>query len=155
MNWPKTFALERAERVALAISWPMDTFYRVFYWPIRLLDWAGTRTVRLFGLDASGDHASVYTEDELRHLVDISLNSGHLDPEQRQLLHRAFEFAEVGVREAMVPRTQVEAVSVTATLEQVRSVFLATGFSRLPVYRDRSDDLIGVAYRKDLDMGQV
>jgi CBS domain containing-hemolysin-like protein len=47
---PKTFALERAEQVALAISWPMDTFYRIFYWPIRLLDWAGTRTVRLFGL---------------------------------------------------------------------------------------------------------
>lgn len=152
---PKTFALERAERVALVISWPMDAFYRIFYWPIRLLDWAGTRTVRLFGLHASGDHASVYTEDELRHLVDISLNSGQLEPEQRQLLHRAFEFAEVGVREAMVPRTQVEAVSVTATLEQVRSVFLATGFSRLPVYQDRSDNLIGVVYRKDLDMGQV
>lgn len=152
---PKTFALERAEQVALAISWPMDAFYRIFYWPIRLLDWAGTRTVRLFGLHASGDHASVYTEDELRHLVDISLKSGQLEPEQRQLLHRAFEFAEVGVREAMVPRTQVEAVSITATLEQVRSVFLATGFSRLPVYRDRSDNLIGVVYRKDLDMGQV
>lgn len=152
---PKTFALERAEQVALAISWPMDTFYRIFYWPIRLLDWAGTRTVRLFGLHASGDHASVYTGEELRHLVDISLKSGHLEPAQRQLLHRAFEFAEVGVREAMVPRTQVEAVPVTATLEQIRSVFLATGFSRLAVYRDRSDNLIGVVYRKDLDMGQI
>jgi CBS domain containing-hemolysin-like protein len=59
------------------------------------------------------------------------------------------------VREAMVPRTQVEAVPVTSTLEQVRSVFLATGYSRLPVYRDRSDNLIGVVYRKDLDMGQI
>ena len=133
----------------------MDTFYRSFYWPIRLLDWAGTRTVRLFGLHVSGDHSSVYTGDELRHLVDISLNSGHLEPEQRQLLHRAFEFAEIGVREAMVPRTQVEAVPVTATLEQVRTVFLATGYSRLPVYQDRSDNLIGVVYRKDLDMGQI
>lgn len=43
---PKTLALERAEKVALAISWPMQTFYRIFRWPIRLLDWAGTRTVR-------------------------------------------------------------------------------------------------------------
>lgn len=152
---PKTFALERTEQVALAISWPMDAFYRVFYWPIRLLNWAATHTVRLFGLHTSSDHASVYTEEELRRLVDISLKSGHLEPEQRQLLHRVFEFAEVGVREAMIPRTQVEAVPVTATLEQVRSVFLATGFSHLAVYRDRSDNLIGVAYRKDLDMGQV
>jgi len=152
---PKTFALERTEQVALAISWPMDVFSRIFYWPIHLLNWAGTHTVRLFGLRPSGDHASVYTEDELRRLVDISLKSGHLEPAQRQLLHRVFEFAEVGVREAMIPRPQVEAVPVTATLEQVRAVFLATGFSRLAVYRERSDDLIGIAYRKDLDMGQI
>ena len=47
---PKTLALERAEKVALAISWPMQAFYKLFRWPIGLLDWAGTRTVRLFGL---------------------------------------------------------------------------------------------------------
>jgi CBS domain containing-hemolysin-like protein len=152
---PKTLALERAERVAMAISWPMEAFYWIFRWPIRLLDWAGTRTVRLFGLHPSGEHASVYTEEELRHLVDISQQSGHLKPEERQLLHSVFEFAAVGVREAMIPRTQVEALPVTATLEQIRSVFLATGFSRLPVYRKRSDDIVGVVYRKDLDMGQV
>jgi len=91
----------------------------------------------------------------LRLLVDLSQKGGYLQPEQRQLLHRVFEFADVGVREAMIPRTQVEALPSGATLEQIRLMFLATGFSRLPVYRDRSDNLIGVVYRKDLDMGQV
>ncbi|HSQ23270.1 MAG TPA: hemolysin family protein [Pyrinomonadaceae bacterium] len=152
---PKTFALERTERVALAISLPMETFYRVFYWPIRFLDWAGTRTVRLFGLHPATEHASVYTPAELRLLVDISQRSGHLQPEQRQLLDRAFEFTDLSVRDAMIPRTQIVAVPVNATLEQVRSAFLTTGYSRLPVYRGRSDDIVGVVYRKDLDMGQV
>ena len=152
---PKTFALERTERVALAISLPMETFYRVFYWPIRFLDWAGTRTVRLFGLHPTSEHASVYTPAELRLLVDISQQSGHLQPEQRQLLDRAFEFTDLSVREAMIPRMQVVAVPVDATLEHLRSTFLATGFSRLPVYRVRNDDMVGVVYRKDLDMGQV
>ena len=152
---PKTFALERTERVALAISLPMELFYRIFYWPIRFLDWAGTRTVRLFGLHPTSQHASVYTPAELRLLVNISQQSGHLQPEQRQLLDRAFEFSDLSVREAMIPRTQVVAVPVGATLEQVRSTFLTTGYSRLPVYRERSDDMIGVVYRKDLDMGQV
>jgi CBS domain containing-hemolysin-like protein len=152
---PKTLALERAEKIALAISWPMEVFYRTFYWPIRLLDWAGTRTVRLFGLHPSGEHASIYTADELRLLVDISQQSGHLESDQRQLVHRALEFADVGVREAMIPRLQVEALPLTATLEQTRLLFLSTGFSRLPVYRDRSDNLVGVIYRKDLDMGQI
>jgi CBS domain containing-hemolysin-like protein len=152
---PKTLALERAERVALAISWPMETFYKIFRWPIRLLDWAGTRTVRLFGLRPSSGHASVYTEDELRRLVDISQQSGHLKPQERQLIHRVFEFSDVGVEEAMIPRSQIQALPVDATLEQTRSVFLDTGFSRLPVYRNGNDDVVGVVYRKDLDMGQT
>jgi len=152
---PKTFALERTERVALAISLPMEIFYRVFYWPIRFLDWAGTRTVRLFGLHPTSEHASVYTPAELRLLVDISQRSGHLQQEQRQLLDRAFEFTDLSVRDAMIPRTQVIAVPVSATLEQLRSIFLTTGYSRLPVHRGRSDDMVGVVYRKDLDMGQV
>ena len=57
---PKTLALERAEKTALAIALPMELFYTIFQWPIRLLDWAGTRTVRLFGLRPSGEHASIY-----------------------------------------------------------------------------------------------
>jgi CBS domain containing-hemolysin-like protein len=152
---PKTLALERAERVALAIAWPMETFYRIFRLPIRLLDWAGTRTVRLFGLHPSNEHASVYTEDELRRLIDISQRSGLLQAEERQLIDRVFEFSDVGVEEAMVPRSQVYALPIGATLEQTRAAFLETGFSRLPVYRNGNDDIVGVVYRKDLDMGQA
>jgi len=152
---PKTLALERAEKTALAIALPMELFYKLFRWPIRLLDWAGTRTVRLFGLHPSQDHASVYTEDELRHLIGASQKSGHIQAEERQLLDRVFEFGDAEVREAMVPRTQIEALPVTAALEEVRAAFRSTGYSRLPVYRDRIDDIVGLLFRKDLDMGQA
>src|SRR5829696_3177627 len=152
---PKTLALERAEKVALAISWPMETFYKIFRWPIRLLDWAGIRTVRLFGLQPSGEHASVYTEDELRHLIDISQKSGHVNPDEQKLIHRVFEFSDVNVREAMVPRTEVYAVPITATLEETREAFRSSEFSRLPVYGANVDDIRGVAYRKDFDMGRA
>ncbi|MGH9972038.1 MAG: hemolysin family protein [Pyrinomonadaceae bacterium] len=152
---PKTLALERAEKVALAISWPMEAFYKVFQWPIRLLDWSGTRVVRLFGLHPTKDHASVYTEDELRRLVDISRQSGQLEPEEQQLIHRVFEFSGAEVREAMVPRTQVKAIPVTATLEDARAVFLSTGYSRLPVYGEQPDEIVGLIFRKDLDMGRM
>ncbi len=152
---PKTLALERAEKIALAISWPMQAFYKVFQWPIRLLDWAGTRTVRLFGLHPTKDHASVYTEEELRHLVDVSRKSGHLEPEKQQLIHRVFEFSDAQVFDAMVPRNQVKALSVKATLEEVRIAFLSTGYSRLPVYDKHIDDIIGLLFRKDVDMGRI
>lgn len=152
---PKTLALERAERVALTISWPMQAFYKIFSWPIRLLDWAGTRTVRLFGLHPSGEHASIYTEDELRRLIDLSRQSGYLEPEEQRLIHGVFEFSETEVREAMVPRTQIVALPVTASVDDARQKFRETGYSRLPVFGNSMDDIVGVLYRKDLDMGQV
>jgi CBS domain containing-hemolysin-like protein len=152
---PKTLALERAEKVALAVSWPMQAFYKVFRWPIRMLDWSGTKIVRLFGLQSSGEHSSVYTEDELRRLVDISRQSGQLKDEEQQMIHRVFEFSDAEVSEAMVPRTQVTSLSVNATLSEARNAFLSTGYSRLPVYGSGPDDIIGLLFRKDLDMGRM
>lgn len=152
---PKTLALERAEKVALAISWPMQAFYKVFQWPIRLLDWSGTRVVRILGLHSTAEHASVYTEEELRRLVDISRQSGQLEPEEQRLIHRVFEFSDAEVREAMVPRTQVKALPVTATLEDARVAFLSTAYSRLPVYGEQPDEIVGLLFRKDLDMGRI
>jgi CBS domain containing-hemolysin-like protein len=152
---PKTLALERAEKVALTVSRPMHVFYKIFQWPIRALDWSGTRVVRLFGLHPSAEHVAVYTEEELRRLVDISQKSGQLDREEQQFIHRVFEFSGAAVREAMVPRTQVTGIPVTATLEDARTLFLTTGYSRLPVYEKQLDDVIGLIFRKDLDMGRA
>jgi CBS domain containing-hemolysin-like protein len=147
---PKTLALERAEKVALAIAWPMELFYKTFRLPIRLLDWAGTRTVRLFGLHPSADHASIYTSEELRQLVDISTRSGHLEADEQTMINRVFDFADAEVREAMVPRTAVIALPLTTTLEEAEKAFCETGYSRLPVFRERLDDIIGVLFMKDV-----
>jgi CBS domain containing-hemolysin-like protein len=152
---PKTLALERAEAVALSISWPLQAFYKVFQWPIRLLDWSGTRVVRLFGLHPSGEHGSVYTEGELRHLIDVSRQSGYLESEEQQLIHKVFDFSDAAVKEAMVPRPQVVSLPVTATLDDVRRAFLTGGYSRLPVHGKDLDDIVGLLFRKDLDMGRV
>src|SRR5688572_16743141 len=126
---PKLLGLERAERVALAVSLPMKTFYRIFHWPIRALDWASGRTVQLFGLKASSEHGSIYTEAELRQLIDVSRQSGHLRAEERRLIHRVFEFSDTLVREAMVPRTQIAAISSDCELEEIAHTFDQYRFS--------------------------
>jgi CBS domain containing-hemolysin-like protein len=147
---PKTMALEMAERVSYAVAIPLQIFYKVLYWPIRLLDWAGTRTVRLFGLHPTSDHASIYTEDELRALVDASHKSGHLEKEEQQLINRVFDFHDAEVREAMIPRTEVVALPETVTLAEAEAAFCEHGYSRLPVYRERLDEVVGVLFLKDL-----
>lgn len=147
---PKTAALELSERVSLIIALPLQIFYKTFYYPIRLLDWTGTKTVRIFGLHPSGEHGSSYTEDEIRQLVNRSQESGHLNEEERNLINQVFEFSETIVREAMIPRTEIIAVSHLATPEEIAKIFRQYGYSRLPVYRDSLDDILGVIHSKDV-----
>jgi CBS domain containing-hemolysin-like protein len=135
----------------MAIALPMEIFYKTFYWPIRLLDWAGTRTVRLFGLHPSGEHGSIYTEEELRMLIDASHKSGHIEEDEQKLINRIFDFSDAEVREAMVPRTEVAALELGATLEEVKQAFRELGYSRLPVYRDHLDNIAGLLHRRDIE----
>src|SRR5678816_1418158 len=147
---PKLMGLAKAERVALTVALPMQLFYRVFSLPIRALDWASARTVKLIGLQATSEHASTYTEEELRKLVDISRESGHLRAEERRLIHRVFEFSDTVVREAMVPRTEMAAIPSTCNLEQITKAFDQHRYSRLPVYRESLDDVCGFIHSKDV-----
>lgn len=147
---PKTAALELSEKIAYLIAVPLQIFYKVFYYPIRLLDWAGTKTVRLFGLEAAGEHASSYTEDEIRNLVRISEESGHLNIVERTLINKVFEFSETTVKEAMVPRTEIVAIAETSTFDEIAAAFQEHGYSRIPVYRTSLDDMAGYVHSKDL-----
>lgn len=147
---PKTAALELSEKIAYLIAVPLQIFYKVFYYPIRLLDWAGTKTVRLFGLEATGEHASSYTEDEIRNLVRISEESGHLNIVERTLINKVFEFSETTVKEAMVPRTEIVAIAETSTFDEIAAAFQEHGYSRIPVYRTSLDDMAGYVHSKDL-----
>lgn len=147
---PKTMALELSERVSLAVALPLLVFYKAFSYPIRLLDWTGTKTVRLFGLEPSGEHGSSYTEDEIRQLVKSSQESGHLNEEERRLINQVFEFSETTVREAMIPRTEIVGIPASSSLEEIAKAFREHGYSRLPVYGDSLDDMRGVLHGKDI-----
>ena len=147
---PKLMGLAVAEKVALAVALPLQLFYKVFSLPIRALDWASVRTVQLLGIKATAEHASTYTEEELRRLIDISRESGHLRAEERRLIHRVFEFSDTLVREAMVPRTEMAALPYTNDLEQITRAFEQHRYSRLPVYKETLDDVCGFVHSKDV-----
>src|SRR5215510_2480689 len=147
---PKLMGLASAERIALTVALPMQLFYRIFSLPIRALDWASARAVKLIGIQATSEHASTYTEEELRRLIDISRESGHLRAEERRLIHRVFEFSDTVVREAMVPRTEMAAIPNTCSLKEITKAFDQHRYSRLPVYRESFDDVCGFIHSKDV-----
>ncbi|MGB7923212.1 MAG: hemolysin family protein [Pyrinomonadaceae bacterium] len=147
---PKMVALERAERLALIGARPLELFAKIFRAPIWVFNKTGTTLGKLFGLKSSLEHAAVYTEAELRQLIDISVESGHLGNAEQRLIHSVFEFSETLVREAMVPRTAMAAVSSDCSLEDIARAFQQHGYSRLPVYRESLDDMIGFVHSKDV-----
>jgi CBS domain containing-hemolysin-like protein len=147
---PKLLGLERAEKVALATALPMQIFYGLFSWPVRALDWASARTVRVFGLHPTAEHTANYTEAEFRQLVEALSRSGQLEAEKERLINRILDFSDAEVREAMVPRLNVVALPVAATLAEAEETFCSSGYSRLPVFRDHLDEVVGVIYLKDL-----
>ena len=147
---PKMFALERAEGLALFVARPLELFTKVFRAPLWIFNRTGATLGRLIGLKASLQHTAVYSEVELRQLIDISRESGHLRAEERRLIHRVFEFSDTLVREAMVPRPAIAAISADCLLEDIKNAFEQNRYSRLPVYRGSLDDVIGFIHSKDL-----
>ncbi|HEY0004982.1 MAG TPA: hemolysin family protein [Pyrinomonadaceae bacterium] len=147
---PKMFAMERAETLALLAARPLALFAWTFQAPIWIFNKTGTFLGRLLGLKSSLEHTSVYTEQELKHLIDISLKSGHLRPAERRLIHSVFDFSETVVREAMVPRTEMAAIPNDCSLEDIAKAFRQHGYSRLPVYRESLDDMLGFVHSKDV-----
>ena len=147
---PKMVALERAERVALFCSRPLELFAKVFSAPLWIFNSVGSALGRLIGLKSTLDHAAVYTETELRQLIDVARDSGYLRAEERRLIHRVFEFSDTLVREAMVPRTEMAAIPGDSSLEQITRAFEKFRYSRLPVYRESLDNVIGFIHSKDV-----
>ncbi|HEV7472568.1 MAG TPA: hemolysin family protein [Pyrinomonadaceae bacterium] len=147
---PKMVALERAEKLALFCSRPLELFAKVFSAPLWVFNTVGAALGRLIGLKSTLDHAAVYTETELRQLIDVARDSGYLRAEERRLIHRVFEFSDTLVREAMVPRTEMAAIPSDSSLEQITKAFEQFGYSRLAVYRDSLDNVMGFIHSKDV-----
>ena len=147
---PKALALDRAEKVALATARPMDLFYKIFKAPIWLINKSGILVLGWMGLKAKDEHAHAYSEEELRHLIELSQKSGHVLEDERQLIYNIFDFTETTVESVMIPRTEVEALDAALSPEEMLAQFEEMGYSRMPVYRESLDNIIGIILHKDL-----
>ena len=147
---PKMFALEKAETFALIASRPLELFAKIFSPVLWVFNLAGGGIGKLLGLKSSLEHASIYTEEEIRQLVNLSEESGHLNKEERRLINRVFEFSETTVKEAMIPRPEIVGISDDCSLEDIAQVFEKNGYSRMPVFRESLDDIVGFIHSKDI-----
>jgi len=147
---PKTMALQHSETIALLVARPTELFMRVF-WPfINSLNALGSLVVRAVGLRPPSGHSLVHSEEELKMLVTASQEAGVLEEEEEQMLHRVFGFSDLTAGQVMVPRTEMVALPVEASLADIAETLSKGGHSRLPVYRKNLDDIVGMLHVTDL-----
>ncbi|GLZ11041.1 membrane protein [Actinomadura sp. NBRC 104425] len=143
---PRTLGLQHADRVALAGAAVIHPVTRVFGPLPRLLIRLGNALTPGRGF-REGPFAS---EAELRDLVDLAEQRSLIEPGERQMIHSVFELGDTLVREVMVPRTDIVFIERGKTLRQAMSLALRSGFSRIPVVGENEDDVVGIAYLKDV-----
>jgi CBS domain containing-hemolysin-like protein len=143
---PRTLGIQHADRIALTGAAVIHPVTRVFGPLPRLLILLGNALTPGKGF-REGPFAS---EAELRDLVDLAEQRELIEPVEREMIHSVFELGDTLVREVMVPRTDIVFIERTKTLRQAMSLALRSGFSRIPVVGENEDDVVGIAYLKDI-----
>jgi CBS domain containing-hemolysin-like protein len=146
---PKSIALASPEKTARAIARPLMVFSRFMSPFIWLFNGAANGLLRIFGVDPASDETG-HSPDEIRFLVMQAHARGTLDESDRAMLAGVLDFHEKKARDVMRPRTEVVALDVEATEQEVWEILRRERYSRYPVYRETLDDVIGVFLAKDL-----
>jgi len=148
---PKSLALQRAERVALAVAAPMDVFLTLTAPLTSIMSRAAGFVLRAFGTHEIR-HGSVHSPDELKLIVTAAHHSGQLSAEQEEMLLNALELDNITVREVMVPRPRIFSLPADLSLDEALSRTVEEQHSRIPVYDPLRgpEHIVGVLYSKDL-----
>jgi len=148
---PKSLALQRSERVALAVAAPMDVFLTVARPFLFFMRRSGGFVLRLFG-SREVRRGAVHSPDELKLIVTASRQFGQIPPLQEEMLHNALELDNITVREVMVPRPDIFSLPGDLTLDEALSRIVEEQHSRIPIYDPLRgpEHIVGVLYSKDL-----
>lgn len=144
---PKTLAKEKAEKVAIAVT-PIINFFVIIFTPLNMF-FRGWKFLlnKIFKTSS----VSTVTEEELKTYVDEAHTGGEIDENESELIRSSIEFDDIDVGDILVPRIDVEAVDKYAPLDEIERVFNSTNFSRLPVYIDDIDNIVGVIHQRDFE----
>lgn len=150
----KSYATQHPHRVALSNYWLIRVSKIVFSPLVLLVTAVANLFTTRFGVKASLA-ISNQTEEEIKTLVDSAQQTGEIESDEKELLHSVFEFSDTVAREVMTPRVDMDAVPVTMEAQAVMELIQKSGHSRIPVYEETDDQIIGVVHAKDLLMAML
>ncbi|MCZ6776116.1 MAG: hemolysin family protein [Ignavibacteria bacterium] len=146
---PKSLALRLAEDVALRVASPVLFLSTLFRYPVKLLTFTSNIFLALFK-DRTTFTESRISEEEFKLMLEEGTKTGVIDKTEHELIESIFEFTDTTAKEVMIPRPDVVALDIKARREEIIKIVLEEGYSRMPVYRETIDNIVGVVYTKDL-----
>ncbi|MDF1556327.1 MAG: CNNM domain-containing protein [Deferrisomatales bacterium] len=147
---PKTFASQHGEPVALAVAPLFVVLNRVLFPVSFLVTRLARMLLTLCGVDPVGRPRVRLSEDEIRVLIAEGAAASTVEEDKRHMLHGIFQMGRQTAREVMIPRTRVRGIEVNTPIQEAAQVFVSSGYTRLPVYRDTLDEVVGVAHARDV-----
>jgi CBS domain containing-hemolysin-like protein len=147
---PKSLALAAPTRAVFAVSQPMQLMQTIFALPVRLLNGLGNVLLNLFRIPPAEAHARLHSPEELELLVLESVEGGLLNESEEEIIRNIFDFSERQVNQVMTPRPRVEAIAHDTPLPELLEQMAESKYSRLPVYEEDLDHIIGMLHVKDL-----
>lgn len=140
---PKTVAIQKAETIALLFATPIIWFYKIMFPFIWFLNGSARALVGLFGLKPASEHEMAHSEEELRLLMSESYKSGEINQNELKYMNNIFEFNERIAKEIMVPRTEIVAISIDDTFDDVMEIIKSENYTRYPVVDGDKDHIPG------------
>ncbi len=146
---PKSLALRFSERIACLVARPIDWLSRATSFLVKTLTVSSNAVLWILG-GKENEGAAFISVDEVKSLIREGAARGIFNETEKELIHSVFEFADTPVKAVMIPRTEIYALNVHASLAEVAKSFVESGFSRIPVYDGELDRIIGILYNKDI-----
>lgn len=146
---PKTAATGYANKFSLFVAKPIWFLTKVLTPIIVVINFLASCIMKLFRININ-EKESTFTEEELRTIMDVSHEEGVIEEEEREMINNVFDFGEAEAKEIMIPRIDMCMINVDATYNEVFEIFKENRYTRLPVYQDTTDNVIGIINIKDL-----
>ncbi|MBR5112143.1 MAG: HlyC/CorC family transporter [Clostridia bacterium] len=146
---PKRIAMQIPEKVSYKVVGILLGFSKITKPFVKFLSVSTNGVVRLFGFDPNADEENV-TEEEIRMMVDAGEEKGVIENAQAEMIDNIFEFDDLDAGDIMTHRTEMTAIEITKSLEEVAELCVENGYSRIPVFEGDQDNIVGVLYAKDL-----
>jgi putative hemolysin len=147
---PKAIALQRAERLAIALAWPIDLLGRATSPLVWLLQTSANAVVRLFGVEPAPAGVVVQTREDVRAFLAEAGQAGAVEGVEQEVLYRAFRFAEKEAHDVMVHKPEVVAISVNMPARECLAALVDSPYTRYPAYRESIDQIVGILHVRDL-----